>query len=106
MTIESQLPYKLETLLKAAISHETLPEEFVPALEKATKGKYYGHTVLDLGVVSIFLGDPKSCTTRCSRTLKAHKIWNDTTVLGALLDLDSENNPLTLDLFPKTFNRR
>lgn len=68
--------------------------------------KYSGHTVMDLGVVSIFLADPKSCTSRCNRTIKVHKLWKDPTVAAALLDLDIDNNPLTLDLFPKHILRR
>jgi len=101
------LPYSLEELRQTAIGQEVLPANFVKPLEIATKGRYYGHTILDLGVVSIFFNnDPRSCTTRCNKTLKIHKMLNDKTVSSALLDIDVYNLPLTLDIYPKTITRR
>lgn len=107
MSLTITLPYSLEELRLVAIAHERLPENFVKPLEIATKGRYHGHTLLDLGVVSIFLSnDPRSCTTRANKTLKIHKVLKDTTVSSALLDIDTDNMPLTLDIYPKLITRR
>ena len=91
----------LETLRLACLTHPVLTGDFLVAFEESFGKLYHGHIVLDLGVVSIFLTDPRSCTTRCTRTIKLHEKWNDYSVAAALLDRDVDGVPLTLDIFPK-----
>lgn len=91
----------LAALYAAARDSKTLSDDWIRVLEESVGGRYHGHTQLDLGAISIFMTNPRSCVTRAQRTIRVDILWGDTSVAAAYLDVDSGGGPLTLDIFPK-----